>query len=375
MFLICIEMSQLEQEEAMARVVGGRRHRRMVGGRGTDQFNMGQRDPAVHIVKGELAQHRAMEGFGTPAQRHRRNQKATHAHMMGGAVGFVEDMGMPQMAGGRSSQRRIHHFRQQSQQSRMNEHLGAEIEHLRRGGGMSGGGVMDYVRPLARVAKYVAPFVAPVAGSVVSGALGALGFGRMSGGNRWSLEEKKAFSDVYEEMGHPSAYPTQAHYWVEFADRINDLGVDRDREHCRSHFQKNEELYEAGKALNAMKNSADGYGRRTRRPAGATDARRARATIVRQVMRDRGLSLPEASRLVKAEGLYNASQHGRGMSGGAVRPHPLQPNAPLQPPSHAPPMRRQDGRRMRAEIVARVMRERNVSLPQASKMVKEEGLY
>jgi hypothetical protein len=38
-------------------------------------------------------------------------------------------------------------------------------------------------------------------------------------------------------------------------------------------------------------------------------------------------------------------------------------------------MRRQDGRRMRAEIVARVMRERNVSLPQASKMVKEEGLY
>jgi hypothetical protein len=44
------------------------------------------RSPAVHEAKMELAQHRALEGYGaTPAQRHRANQKATHRHMMGSA--------------------------------------------------------------------------------------------------------------------------------------------------------------------------------------------------------------------------------------------------------------------------------------------------
>ena len=44
------------------------------------------RSPAVHEAKMELAQHRALEGYGaTPAQRHRANQKATHSHMIGGA--------------------------------------------------------------------------------------------------------------------------------------------------------------------------------------------------------------------------------------------------------------------------------------------------
>jgi hypothetical protein len=34
-----------------------------------------------------------------------------------------------------------------------------------------------------------------------------------------------------------------------------------------------------------------------------------------------------------------------------------------------------NGRSARAQIVAKVMRERGVSLPQASRIVKQEGLY
>lgn len=47
-----------------------------------------------------------------------------------------------------------------------------------------------------------------------------------------------------------------------------------------------------------------GYGRRRRAKAGPNDGRKARAQIVAKVMRERGCSLPEASKIVKAEGLY-----------------------------------------------------------------------
>ena len=45
-------------------------------------------------------------------------------------------------------------------------------------------------------------------------------------------------------------------------------------------------------------------GRRKRAPASASDGRRKRADIVRQVMADRGVKMIEASKIVKAEGLY-----------------------------------------------------------------------
>jgi hypothetical protein len=47
-----------------------------------------------------------------------------------------------------------------------------------------------------------------------------------------------------------------------------------------------------------------GAARHRRRPAGADDKRRQRAAIVKRVMQERGCSLPEASRIVKAEGLF-----------------------------------------------------------------------
>jgi hypothetical protein len=49
----------------------------------------------------------------------------------------------------------------------------------------------------------------------------------------------------------------------------------------------------------------EGCGRKKRAPAGAEDGRKKRAAIVKKVMRERGLkSMIEASKIVKAEGLY-----------------------------------------------------------------------
>ena len=45
-------------------------------------------------------------------------------------------------------------------------------------------------------------------------------------------------------------------------------------------------------------------GRKKRAPASASDGRRKRAEIVRKVMADRGVKMIEASKIVKAEGLY-----------------------------------------------------------------------
>jgi hypothetical protein len=47
-----------------------------------------------------------------------------------------------------------------------------------------------------------------------------------------------------------------------------------------------------------------GMGRKKRAPAGANDGRRKRAAVVKKVMAERGISMIDASKAVKAEGLY-----------------------------------------------------------------------
>jgi hypothetical protein len=84
----------------LERAVGGRRRGMgATGGRGTDQYNMGQRDPEVHNAKLDLAIDRAMGGAGTQAQQYRALQNASHAHMRSGrgvaGGGFLSDLGIP----------------------------------------------------------------------------------------------------------------------------------------------------------------------------------------------------------------------------------------------------------------------------------------
>ena len=84
----------------LERAVGGRRRYGMgATGGATDQYNMGQRDPMVHQAKGQLALDRAMGGAGTTAQQYRALQNASHAHMRRGrgvaGGGFLSDLGIP----------------------------------------------------------------------------------------------------------------------------------------------------------------------------------------------------------------------------------------------------------------------------------------
>tara|TARA_R110000868_G_scaffold296_2_gene2438 strand:+ start:3487 stop:4602 length:1116 start_codon:yes stop_codon:yes gene_type:complete len=52
------------------------------------------------------------------------------------------------------------------------------------------------------------------------------------------------------------------------------------------------------------KTESTGSGRRRRAPAGANDGRRKRAEVVKRVMREKGMKMIEASKYVKAHGLY-----------------------------------------------------------------------
>ena len=52
------------------------------------------------------------------------------------------------------------------------------------------------------------------------------------------------------------------------------------------------------------KTESTGTGRRRRAPAGVNDGRRKRAEVVKRVMREKGMKMIEASKYVKAHGLY-----------------------------------------------------------------------
>jgi hypothetical protein len=108
--------------------------------------------------------------------------------------------------------------------------------------------VMD---PVAKVAKGVLPMLGPE-GMAASGVIGALGYGRR--GRRGG-----------------AMYPSGAYE-----------GQGRERDDV------------------AMM----GMGRKKRAPAGPQDGRRKRAEIVRKVMADKGMKMIEASKYVKAHGLY-----------------------------------------------------------------------
>lgn len=117
------------------------------------------------------------------------------------------------------------------------------------------------------IAKYAAPFVlSPVAGTAVSAGLGALGFGRHG--------RRGAQGEQMEHHGG-AMYPSGAYE-----------GQGRERE---------------DEAFSGVMGRG---GRRKRASAGPNDGRRARAEIVKRVMAEQGLSMIEASKHVKAHGLY-----------------------------------------------------------------------
>ena len=58
-------------------------------------------------------------------------------------------------------------------------------------------------------------------------------------------------------------------------------------------------------SLSHARETVDGSGKKKKRaPASASDGRRKRAEVVKRVMKEQGLKMIEASKYVKAHGLY-----------------------------------------------------------------------
>lgn len=155
-------------------------------------------------------------------------------------------------------------------------------------------GFMSVVRPVAGVAKSLLPMLGPE-GAAASGVMGAIGLGHgekcdeglessgehLEGGgfmdwvNKLAPIAKAVAPAVGSLVGHPNAGQG-------VADILGHIGYG-----------------------NASKTGAtEGSGRRRRAPAGPNDGRRKRADIVKKVMAEKGMKMIEASKYVKAHGLY-----------------------------------------------------------------------
>jgi len=203
--------------------------RRAVGGRGTDQYNMAQRDPMVHEIKGQMGAERAMEGRGTSAQEYRKLQNASHAHMRGGAMaGGAPSMagGRPQLAGGAMAGGRV------------------------VGAGMAGGGEdgMFTERQLMGLAR-------------------AVGSGKPLG-----RTHAKMMGDI-----------KGAGFFDDFQKGFLGMGM--------------------GGGSDSEDEVAVVGGRKTRAKAGPSDARRRRGAMVSKLMKEKGMSLGEASKYIKEHGM------------------------------------------------------------------------
>jgi len=257
----------------LSRVVGGRKHRR---GAGLSGGGIGSRDPEAHLMTGELARERALEGG---MSHYNALHKQSHRHMLhkgagltGGADGgrhHKHHMGAGLTGGADGGRHHKHHM--------VCHHCagtgvsgGADGGRHHKHHSMEGAGFWDdfkhgfdmVAKPLAKIAK---PFIGALPyGNVAKAGLSALGYGRkhrrgagLTGG-------------IDMDVGYNPDHTMEGGY--------HHMGA-------------------------GLSGGADG-GKHKRAKAGAHDGRRARAQIVKKVMAEKGLSLPMASKYVKEHGLY-----------------------------------------------------------------------
>jgi hypothetical protein len=228
--------------------------RRAVGGRGTDQYNMAQRDPMVHEIKGQMGAERAMEGRGTSAQEYRKLQNASHAHMRGGAMaGGAPSMagGRPQLAGGAMAGGRV---------------VGAGMA----GGGEDGMFTERQLKGLARAVGSGKPL------------------GRTHAKMMASIKGAGFFDDF--QKGFMSVIRPVAGVAKSFLPPVAQMG-----------------LSAIGLGMGGGSDSEDEVavvgGRKKRAKAGPSDARRRRGAMVSKLMKEKGMSLGEASKYIKEHGM------------------------------------------------------------------------
>jgi len=174
-------------------------------------------------------------------------------------AGFKVGQGRPRKGGG------------MGEATQMGLHLGKHLHSLHGAGWFDDfkSGFNSVIAPVAGVAKSVLPLLGPE-GMAASGVINALGYGRR------------------RRRGGASNSDTGAY---------------------EGHGRERDDMAMLGMGTGAGLLGENGHGirmggRRRRAPAGPSDGRRRRAEIVKRVMAERGLSMIEASKAVKAEGLY-----------------------------------------------------------------------
>lgn len=127
----------------------------------------------------------------------------------------------------------------------------------------------------------------------------------LHGAGWWSDMFNKVKNEIVNKESHLRKHiiPKAAEYTAKAAPVINALGtavgVPGAGTALATGAQGLHRFNEGAKAVGLGRG-----GRRKRAPASAGDGRRKRADIVRKVMADRGVKMIEASKIVKAEGLY-----------------------------------------------------------------------
>ena len=336
--------SDSDSDDLMRSIGAGRRRR----GGAVAGAGRGQRDPMVHLAKTAMVQRRAVEGGMSPAMLHRANQKATHAHMMGRGVsggamtggGFLSDLGIPIIsniagaiglghprrgrgvagAGGADSEYYYH----------SPPFVGAGVTGGRRRGGAMTGGAMTggmvtggAMTGGGFLSDLGIPIVSQLAGAIglgkgrrrrggamTGGALlgqdghgvyhgGAMTGGAVAGAGTRKGQVRRTARRAYEGGAMTGGGVAGAGFWDDFKQGFNSVVAP-----VASIAKPLLSLAGPEGRVASMGLSALGYGKQRRAKAGPNDGRRKRAEIVRRVMAERGVSMIEASKIVKAEGLY-----------------------------------------------------------------------
>lgn len=219
-----------------------------------------------------------------------------------------------------------------SEATQMGLHLGKHLHKLHGGGFFDDfkQGFMSVIGPVAGIAKSVLPLLGPE-GMAASGVMGAIGLGkarRRRGAGKLTITHGGATNSdtgAYEGMGRER--DDRAMTGLGMLGQ-NGLGMRDDRAMAGLGMlgQDGHGMRQGGGFLSdlgipvisnlagmfGMGNDGCGTGgtgagmggRRRRAPAGPSDGRRKRAEIVKKVMAEKGMKMIEASKYVKAHGLY-----------------------------------------------------------------------
>lgn len=193
-----------------------------------------------------------------------------------------------------------------SEATQMGLHLGRHLHKLHGAGFWDDfkSGFNSVVAPVASVAKSVLPMLGPE-GMAASAGIGALGYGRKkrgcgTGAGKLMITHGGASNSdtgAYEGHGRERddmamlgmGYGQDGHGMRQGGGFLSDLGIP---------------VVSNLAGMVGLGTGAGTGGRKKRAPAGANDGRRKRAEVVRKVMADKGLSMIDASKYVKAHNLY-----------------------------------------------------------------------